>query len=78
MTVLFLRSKYGVLTPELEQMAGVMVEYGVEEAAMESTSIYWMPVWRVLEPYFSLRLVVTPFSSNSCPGRKVTLRMRSG
>ena len=31
------RSKYGVLTPELEQMAGVMVEYGVEEAAMEST-----------------------------------------
>lgn len=64
-----LRSKYGVLTPELEQMAGVMVEYGVEEAAMESTSIYWMPVWRVLEPYFSLRLV-TPFFIKQLPGKK--------
>ena len=64
-----LRSKYGVLTPELEQMAGVMVEYGVEEAAMESTSIYWMPVWRVLEPYFSLRLV-NPFFIKQLPGKK--------
>ena len=63
------RSKYGVLTPELEQMAGVMVEYGVEEAAMESTSIYWMPVWRVLEPYFSLRLV-NPFFIKQLPGKK--------
>lgn len=50
-------------------MAGVMVEYGVEEAAMESTSIYWMPVWRVLEPYFSLRLV-NPFFIKQLPGKK--------
>ena len=63
------QSKYGVLTPELEQMAGVMVEYGVEEAAMESTSIYWMPVWRVLEPYFPLRLV-NPFFIKQLPGKK--------
>ena len=63
------QSKYGVLTPELEQMAGVMVEYGVEEAAMESTSIYWMPVWRVLEPYVALRLV-NPFFIKQLPGKK--------
>ena len=63
------QSKYGVLTPELEQMAGVMVEYGVKEAAMESTSIYWMPVWRVLEPYFALRLV-NPFFIKQLPGKK--------
>ena len=63
------QSKYGVLTTELEQMAGVMVEYGVEEAAMESTSIYWMPVWRVLEPYFPLRLV-NPFFIKQLPGKK--------
>ena len=68
-----LRSKYGVLTPELEQMAGVMVEYGVEEAAMESTSIYWMPVWRVLEPYFSLRLV-NPFFIKQLPGKKSDIK----
>lgn len=63
------QSKYGVLTPELEQMAGVMVEYGVEEAAMESTSIYWMPVWRVLEPYVALRLV-NPFFIKQLPRKK--------
>lgn len=63
------QSKYGVLTPELEQIAGVMVEYGVEEAAMESTSIYWMPVWRVLEPYVALRLV-NPFFIKQLPGKK--------
>ncbi len=63
------QSKYGVLTTELEQMAGVMMEYGVEEAAMESTSIYWMPVWRILEPYVALRLV-NPFFIKQLPGKK--------
>ena len=41
-------------------MTGIMQEYGVDEACMESTSIYWMPVWRVLEPYVSLKLI-NPF-----------------
>ncbi len=36
---------------------------------MESTSIYWMPVWRVLEPYFSLKLV-NPYFIKQLPGKK--------
>ena len=63
------RDKFGVLTPELERMAGIMQEYGVHEACMESTSIYWMPVWRVLEPYVSLKLV-NPFFIKQLPGKK--------
>ena len=63
------QSKHEVLTPDLEKMVGVMVSYGVEEAAMESTSIYWMPVWRVLEPYFTLRLV-NPYFIKQLPGKK--------
>ncbi len=63
------QSKHEVLTPDLEKMAGVMVSYGVEEASMESTSIYWMPVWRVLEPYFTLRLVNLYFIKQ-LPGKK--------
>ena len=39
------QEKFGVLTPELEQMLSVMLQYRVEEVCMESTSIYWMPVW---------------------------------
>ena len=63
------RDKFGVLTPELERMAGIMQEYGVDEACMESTSIYWMPVWRVLEPYVSLKLV-NPFFIRQLSGKK--------
>ena len=40
-----IQQKFGVLTEELD----LMLSEGVEECAMESTSIYWMPVWRVLE-----------------------------
>lgn len=32
---------YGVLTPELRQMCQDMVDRGVTEAAMESTTVYW-------------------------------------
>lgn len=63
------QNKFGVLTPELEQMAGEMHRHGVQEVAMESTSIYWLPVWRVLDPYFDLKLV-NPYFIKQLPGRK--------
>ena len=63
------QNKFEVLTPELEQMAGVMHSNGVQEVAMESTSIYWLPVWRVLDPYFDLKLV-NPYFIKQLPGRK--------
>ena len=63
------QNKFGVLTPELEQMAGEMHRYEVQEVAMESTSIYWLPVWRVLDPYFDLKLV-NPYFIKQLPGRK--------
>ena len=46
-TVIFERA-YGVLTPELRQMRQDMTERGVTEAAMESTAVYWVPVWNEL------------------------------
>ena len=39
---------YGVLTPELRQMCNDMLDRGVTEAAMESTAVYWLPVWNEL------------------------------
>lgn len=63
------QEKFGVLTPELEQMLSVMLQYRVEEVCMESTSIYWMPVWRVLENYVSLKLV-NPYFIKQLPGKK--------
>ncbi len=41
-TIIFQKT-YGVLTPELHRMCTEMVFYGVTEAAMESTAVYWVP-----------------------------------
>lgn len=60
---------YGVLTPELDSMRDLLVENDVGEVAMESTSIYWIPIWRVLESDFRLKLV-NPLFIKQLPGRK--------
>ena len=66
--VLF-QEKFGVLTHELENMVSVLHSYSVSEVCMESTSIYWIPVWRILEAYFPLKLV-NPYFIKQLPGKK--------
>lgn len=65
--------KYGVLTPDLDRMSSDMQRYGVSELAMESTSIYWMPIWRVLEEMFDQKLV-NPYFIKQLPGRKTDVK----
>ena len=36
--------RYGTLTPELDKMRNTLVEKGCGRVAMESSSIYWMPI----------------------------------
>lgn len=61
--------KTGVLTVELDSFRDRLVELGVGEVAMESTAVYWMPIWRILESDFKLYLV-NPLSIKQLPGRK--------
>ena len=42
-------------------MVAVILEYGVTEVGMESTSIYWTPVWRVIDQYVEQKLVNPDF-----------------
>ena len=60
---------YGVLTPQLDSMRDFMAENEVSEVAMESTSVYWIPIWRVLVDSFELKLV-NPYFIKQLPGRK--------
>ena len=60
---------YGVLTPDLRQMCNDMVDRGVTEAAMESTAVYWVPVWNELCESMELKLV-NPYFIKQLPGRK--------
>ena len=61
--------KYGVLTNQLEEMRDLMLTYHVQEVGMESTSVYWVPVWRILEPHFKLKLI-NPYFIKQLPGHK--------
>ena len=46
-----------------------MLHHHVVEVSMESTSVYWIPVWRVLSPYFKLNLA-DPYFIKQIPDRK--------
>ena len=61
--------RFGTLTPDLIKLRDTLVEYGCGKVAMESTSIYWMPVWHVLEVDFELTLT-NPYFIKQLPGRK--------
>lgn len=60
---------FGVLTCQLQEMRDLMLTHHVEEAGMESTSVYWIPVWHVLEPHFKLKLI-NPYFIRQLPGHK--------
>ena len=61
--------RYGTLTPDLISLRDTLADYNCASVATESTSIYWMPVWHVLESDFSLRLA-NPYFIKQLPGRK--------
>ena len=60
---------FGVLTYQLEEIRDLMLAQRVTEAFMESTSVYWIPIWCVLSPHFKLDLA-NPYFIKQLPGRK--------
>lgn len=65
--------KFGVLTPELEELHQLLLTQDVKEVTMESTSIYWHPIWRVLDDIEDLKQV-NPYFIKQLPGRKSDVR----
>ncbi|MEK7754872.1 MAG: transposase, partial [Acidobacteriota bacterium] len=59
------RRKFGTTVSELKHLAAWLQEGGVQKVVMESTAMYWRPVWIVLEPHFSLELAQA--QSNRAP-----------
>jgi transposase len=63
---------FGTFTRHLEQRAEWLKERKVRHGAMESTGVYWKPVWNVLEAsrwQFDL-LLVNPQQVRALPGKK--------
>jgi len=61
---------FGCYTSDLETMARWLIDCGVTTVAMESTGVYWIPVYQVLEQHgLDVKLVDARHVKN-VPGRK--------
>lgn len=60
---------FGTTTRELRAMSDWLSSLGCTHVAMESTGVYWKPVWHVLEGRFELVLANAMYVRN-IPGRK--------
>jgi transposase len=60
---------FGTTTRDLLALADWLTRHGVTHVAMESTGIYWKPLWFVLEGQFEL-VLANPLHVRSVPGRK--------
>ena len=51
------KRRFGTFTHDLLQLADWLGESGVTHVAMESTGVYWKPVWNILAERFEVLLV---------------------
>ncbi len=61
--------RFGTTTRELLRLLEWLQSYGVTHVGMESTGVYWKPVWHILEGHFTLVLGNAQRMRN-VPGRK--------
>jgi transposase len=65
-----LRKTYGTFRNELIRMRVWLKQLKVTEIAMESTGVYWRPLWNVLEDEGFQLLLVNPAQVKALAGRK--------
>ena len=65
--------QFGTMTSDLLALSDWLVHEGCTHVAMESTGVYWKPVYNILEGQFEL-LVVNAQHLKAVPGRKTDVR----
>jgi len=61
---------FGTMTRDLEALSGWLVAAGVEQVALESTGVFWFPVFNLLEEAGLAVTLVNPRHTKQVPGRK--------
>lgn len=61
---------FGTMTRELEALGAWLVAAQVEQVALESTGVYWWPVFNILEEAGLAVTLVNPQHTKALPGRK--------
>ena len=60
---------FGTMTGDLLALSDWLAEHGVTHVAMESTGVYWKPIFNILEGHCEV-LLVNPQHIKQVPGRK--------
>ncbi|WP_335872518.1 IS110 family transposase [Bacillus sp. 2205SS5-2] len=63
---------FGTTVNELLELQDWLAEHKITDVAMESTGVYWKPVWNILESHFNLILANAQRIKN-VPGRKTDI-----
>ncbi len=61
---------FGTFTPDLHALADWLAEHQVDTVAMESTGVYWIPIYEILEARGMNPQVVNARHLKNVPGRK--------
>lgn len=61
---------FGCFTADLQEMARWLVEKGVRSVALQSTGVYWMPAFEILEQQGLEVYLVNAQHTKNVPGRK--------
>jgi transposase len=64
---------FGTMTPDLLALRDWLQAHGVTHVALESTGVYWKPVYYVLEDTFTL-LLINMHALKRVPGRKTDVK----
>lgn len=61
---------FQAFTGDLKRMADWLVSVGVKTVAMESTGVYWVPVFEILEEHGIEVILANARDAKAVPGRK--------
>ena len=67
--------RFGTFTADLDALADWLIDCGVTTVAMESTGVYWIPLFELLEARGLQVLLIDPRQAKRAPGRPKTDRL---
>lgn len=66
--------EYCTFSEDIRCMGMDLLKAGVKRVAIESTGIYWIPVWNILEEMGIELILVNPYLIKQMPGRKSDIK----
>lgn len=64
---------FGTMTQDLLALADWLTQMGCSHVAMESTGVYWKPVWNILESFNFQLILANAYHIKNLPGRKTDM-----